>query len=285
MATCQNGYAAIPSGTDPRLVAIPRIAGRVLRNGPDVIFTHLVNFWDQNIEDIDAAKDEWGYSYRPIRGQSRGYSNHAGGTAIDVNAMQHPRGVRNTFSAAQKKKMNAYLKNELEGVVRWGEMYNPRLSKVDGMHMEIIGSPAQVARVAAKLAKGGATGAPVIKPSGPKPTSSSKRYPQIALIIDGAFGSYTVSALQHLLKYITKDYKGKITGKLDKATIKAMQKWLNRIGYGAGKVDGIAGRQTFKALQKLLAKRAGYTRAIDGNMAKYAVSALQRYLNGQRRYF
>lgn len=283
MATCQNGYPAIPTGTDPRLVAIPRIAGRVRRGGPDIIFDHLVNFFDTNIEDIDKSKDEWGYAYRPVRGQATGYSNHAGGYAIDVNAMQHPRGVRGTFTREQIRKMDAFLKNDLEGVVRWGEKYT--VGKVDGMHFEIIGSPAAVARVAAKLSKAPAVIAPTGKPK-PKPITAPavKAYPAIALIVDGRAGSVTVKALQVLLRDVTKDYKGKLTGAWDKATIKAMQVWLKRIKRYGGLIDGKLGPMTIKALQSLLRDRAGYKGYIDGKLQSMSAEALQRYLNGQRRY-
>lgn len=287
MATCQNGYVAIPTSTDPRLVAIHRIAGRVRRGGPDIVFDRLVNFFDTNIEDIDKAKDEWGYAYRPVRGQTTGLSNHAG-YAIDVNAMQHPRGVRGTFTREQIRKMDAFLKKDLEGVVRWGEKYT--IGKVDGMHFEIVGSPASVSRVAAKLSKAPGAVAPTGKPSKPaaKPKPSkpapAKAFPEIALILDGRAGAVTISALQVVLGRVTKDYKGKLTGKWDKSTTKAVQVWLGRIGRAPGKADGILGPNTIKALQRLLKARAGYTGMIDGKLQSMTATALQRYLNGQRRY-
>lgn len=289
MATCQNGWPAIPTGTDSRLVAIPRIIGRVRKGAVAVIFDHLTNFFDTHIENIDGSRDEWGYAYRPVRGQTTGLSNHAG-YAIDINAMRHPRRVYGTFSAAQKKKMNAYLKNTLEGVVRWGENY-PRPYVVDGMHFEIVGTPAQVARVAAKLSAP-AVIAPAAKPKPSAPAKApakapdkapAKAYPAVALIVDGGLGPVTVRALQSLLS-VTKDYKGKISGKLDKATWKGVQAWLKRIGRYTGRIDGKPGPMTGEALQGLLSARAGYKGYRDGKIQRLTVEALQRYLNGQRRY-
>jgi hypothetical protein len=55
---------------------------------------------------------------RPIRDQETGYSNHASATAIDLNATQHPRGVKRTWTTAERAAIDRHLA-EYEGVVRW----------------------------------------------------------------------------------------------------------------------------------------------------------------------
>ena len=153
MSTSQNGYPVIERSDSAYLTKVPKIIGKVRKDaGVAEIFEHFIIWFDLNIEDVDKGRDDWGWAYRPIRGQSTGFSNHASGTAIDLNAMIHPRGKRNTFSPAQVQKIHAKLK-ELNGVIRWGGDYNPAISKVDDMHFEIDASAAQVRAVLKKLGK------------------------------------------------------------------------------------------------------------------------------------
>jgi hypothetical protein len=97
--------------------------------------------------------DEWGWAYRPVRGQRFGFSNHASGSAIDLNAVRHPRGVKGTFTRIDRRAVRRILASTLDSVthrevVRWGETY---AGTVDGMHFEIDASPSAVARVAARI--------------------------------------------------------------------------------------------------------------------------------------
>jgi hypothetical protein len=100
------------------------------------------------IEKLNPKKTQWcwGYAYRPIRGQSVGLSNHASGTAIDLNAPNHPRGKRGTWGVVKKARIRKVLK-PLKAVIRWGEDYVS--APCDGMHFEIIGNAKQVAEAAA----------------------------------------------------------------------------------------------------------------------------------------
>lgn len=98
--------------------------------------------------------DDWSYNVRSVRGQTSGYSNHSSATARDLNATLHPRGVRGSFTASQRRLMaerQMRYKDPLTGisVIRLGEFYT--ISPVDGMHVEINASPAAVARVVAHL--------------------------------------------------------------------------------------------------------------------------------------
>lgn len=172
MAISQNGYPVIDRSDSTYLTKIPKIIGRVRKDaGVAEIFEYFVLWFDQNIEDVDRGADDWGWNVRPIRGQTTGYSNHASGTAIDLNAMLHPRGKSKTFTAAQSAKIRKKLK-ELGGVIRWGGDYNPRISKLDEMHFEIDAPASKIEAVLKKLGKPVKEGDDV-KPVVPTPSTPS----------------------------------------------------------------------------------------------------------------
>jgi hypothetical protein len=149
MPTSQNGWPAndvsrtsvelIP-GTDRKIRLVKGDGGWLLRR--------LAAWFDKHIESVDGGVyDDWGYAERPIRGSSTTLSNHASGTAIDLNATRHPLGVRNTFSNAQEDAIRAHLR-EYGGVIRWGGDY---ANRADEMHFEINRDQEATAAVARKL--------------------------------------------------------------------------------------------------------------------------------------
>lgn len=147
MATSQNGWSVFtspPSGTIPGFVT-----GRVRPEDVDTIFTYLLNRLDAEVENV-RVDWSWGWAFRAIRGSTSGYSNHASGTAIDVNAPAHPLGVTGTWSQTEKDKVHAILR-DLNGVVRWGEDYT---SRKDGMHFEINTNSTAVNAVAQRIRAG-----------------------------------------------------------------------------------------------------------------------------------
>src|SRR5690606_1236851 len=109
------------------------------------IFDHLCKRFNAEVEPI-VKEHSWGWAYRPIRGATR-LSNHASGTAIDLNAPAHPLGKVDTFSKEQVKTIRSILA-DLDGVVRWGGDYSGRK---DEMHFEIVGSIAKADALAVKL--------------------------------------------------------------------------------------------------------------------------------------
>lgn len=220
MATSQNGWTVITSGTSEKLVAIPKIAGRVRKGDVAAIFTDLVEYFDKNIEDVDRGKDEWGYAFRSIRGQSSGYSNHASGTAIDLNATRHPLGVRNTFTDAQEKKIRAMLTERYLGKIRWGGDYQNR---ADEMHFEVNGSAADMKKVVAHL-----------KALDSSPSSSKS----------GSTELPTIS-----LKTISQQAKAKERTK--SSNVKRYQQALKDAGFNPGAVDGYFGPTTRSATTRL----------------------------------
>ena len=54
--------------------------------------------FNELIEPLDGGQlDEWGYAFRSVRGVSDKLSNHASGTAIDLNATKHALGKSAPF--------------------------------------------------------------------------------------------------------------------------------------------------------------------------------------------
>ena len=147
MATSQNGWPII---TDPDLLDERPVAGVTFPNGVrlgDVatVLHYLAEQFHERVEHLHAGWC-WGWYIRRIEG-STAYSNHSSGTAIDLNAPDHPLGASGTFTAAQEARIGAILL-ELEGVVRWGGRYSGRK---DEMHFEIIKGAAVVSAVANKI--------------------------------------------------------------------------------------------------------------------------------------
>jgi hypothetical protein len=140
----QNGWPVYLSSHG--LPPLAWITGRVAPGSVWVVLDHLCARFDDEVEPI-IMSHSWGYAYRPIRGRTTGYSNHAAGTAIDLNAPAHPLGERGTFTRGQVERIEDILA-DLDGVVRWGGHYRGRK---DEMHFEIVGSRAAVDAVANRI--------------------------------------------------------------------------------------------------------------------------------------
>lgn len=170
MATSQNGYKALLNMLDRRkinysYVPMTKIKLGCLRGDVDVVLKHVASQYHLRVERLNEGYkgvDDWSFAVRAIRGQTHGYSNHASGTAIDLNSTQHPLGtsVSHSFSKKQIAEIHKILR-EMDNVVRFGGFYSGR---PDPMHWEINASPAAVKRVAAKI-KGGPSVAPLVEHS------------------------------------------------------------------------------------------------------------------------
>lgn len=91
------------------------------------------------------AVDDWGYCFRTVRGTTDKLSNHASGTAVDINAKTHPLGKIGTFPAEQVPMIRALAKKY---GLTWGGDYRNR---VDEMHFEVKLSAAKAAELIKKL--------------------------------------------------------------------------------------------------------------------------------------
>jgi hypothetical protein len=96
----------------------------------------------------------WGYADRNVRGSTTVISNHSSGTAIDLNAPAHPRGVpaKQTMTPAKIAACRAIV-NTSGGVLRWGGDYTAP-SLPDAMHFEINADPNRVAAFANQIRTG-----------------------------------------------------------------------------------------------------------------------------------
>ena len=149
--TSQNGWPVLDAGgtrkwklpgIDRHLVLAPGSAGFAL--------VHLALWFHEKVERLDRGTwDEWGWAARNIRGSSV-VSNHASGTAIDLNATRHPLGkdAEDTFTDDQIHLIRHRLRNRYDGVIRWGGDYSGR---PDPMHFEINASKARVLQLGREL--------------------------------------------------------------------------------------------------------------------------------------
>lgn len=137
-------------GIDTAWEPIPghRFPGGIKAGDVETVMTYVVRQLDARVEPIDrdAVKDEWGWFFKASANSPDLISCHSSGTAFDYNATRHPNGHRGTFNAAQVAEIRK-IQAEVGGVVYWGgDRGTP-----DEMHMEVSGTPAQVAVVAARL--------------------------------------------------------------------------------------------------------------------------------------
>src|SRR6476469_1091822 len=144
----QNGWPVDPAlttrtipGSGRRMTMAAGAAGHLLN--------HVAGQVQQRVESFDLQGppgdecDDGGYNHRAIGG-SRTLSNHASGTAFDMNTSRHPQHASATFTPAQVNEIHSIL-GEVDNVVRWGGDFSP--GRVDEMHFEINGSSAGVTRV------------------------------------------------------------------------------------------------------------------------------------------
>lgn len=141
MEKSQNGWQASKDPDEIKIKSFP-IAGTNIKvrcqETAGIILAAFAAEFHKNVEPLDeGALDDWGYAYRPVRGQTTGLSNHASGTALDLNATKHPLGKSDTFSISQKLILQSLVKKY---GLRWGGNYNGRK---DEMHVEIIETPEQ----------------------------------------------------------------------------------------------------------------------------------------------
>jgi len=156
MATTQAGWPVI-FDSDSRYLRRWVIPGTgreyTLRDGSaGFVIVWFILWWHHTIEKIDRGVwDEWGWAVRPVRGQSTGYSNHAGGVAADVNSTLHPMGtsIWSNFLKWQVVKIRWVIRVRLRHALEWGGEWD----RPDGMHIEINCQMPKAERVAKRLMK------------------------------------------------------------------------------------------------------------------------------------
>lgn len=153
MALTESGFPVLePNSPLLRVVNIPDGHGAPTRvtlhwGSPAFLLAHLAVGFDRTVEDIDGpVVDDWGYAYRPVRGYSTAWSDHAGGTALDLNASQHPLG-EHTFTAKEHAQVEALLLR-YDGALYGGLNFHHR---VDEMHFGCKGEYVHLEHVARRL--------------------------------------------------------------------------------------------------------------------------------------
>lgn len=151
MSTSQNGWPAAANLRTRLITPVKGVSFRIVDNANvATVFTYLVQQYDKRVEPVKGpVADDWGFAYRANVNSPNELSNHASGTAIDINATKHPNAVATskTFTTKQVAAVHAILA-ELDHVVRWGGDYT---HTVDAMHFEINVPPGGLAAIGKKL--------------------------------------------------------------------------------------------------------------------------------------
>lgn len=151
-----NGWTVIDSYSDPRL-ATGKVPGAnrklVARKEALPLFLALAADYHNWVAAIDKGTlDDWGYAYRPSRVNSN-WSNHASGTAIDLNASKEgSRNLRNRKWYSLAGRMNQVKRiKRIYPIVNWGGDWSDKY--YDPMHWELKKgtSVADVQRLIKKL--------------------------------------------------------------------------------------------------------------------------------------
>lgn len=266
MATSQNGFPVYESYGGPLVTnPIPGTSGIKFLGGlspaADIILRYVGSRWHHEVEPItgpETTTGQWGYNYRAIRGQDSGFSNHASGTAVDINSAAHPLGTR-TLSQGKLAAIQR-ISNDLEGVVRFGAFYSGR---PDEMHAELNASSIACAAMTARIKAGQVPNVPAELLDRPPGPAGPRKYPlwrgssfgvkgakkPLGTILirtgyeSGAIGvrvrSY-IRAIQTRLGLAADGYYGP-------ATERAVKTFQRTAGKGI-KITGVVGPSTWKAL-------------------------------------
>lgn len=154
-AWVQSGYPVIANYGDPELIPNPlvpgssaHILGGLRRGAVATVLLYYAARFNREVESLGVDGDDWGYDKRNIRGGT-GFSNHAGGCAVDLNSTKHPQHRRGTFSAAQYATMRRIAAEAASyaggSVYRLGIDWND--ASVDEMHVEIAVGAANTGRI------------------------------------------------------------------------------------------------------------------------------------------
>lgn len=138
LLSTQNDWNIIPSSYHPWMTSFTVNGAKfVVHRKAKPQLKRFVEWFDENIEPV--TRDSGGYQFRFIGGTWK-WSNHASGTAVDINASQHPWGSRGTFTAAQRAAIREKC-NEI-GLVWGGDWNYP-----DEMHFELGFPPGTLPKV------------------------------------------------------------------------------------------------------------------------------------------
>lgn len=152
MIQSHNGWTASKDASEIHIISVPiegtTVKVRCAKAVAPLIAAFCKDFHEL-IEPINDGKlDDWGYCFRNIRGSTNKLSNHSSGTAVDLNAIDHPLGKSGTFPSVKVPMIRALAKKY--GMI-WGGDFR---SRPDEMHFEIAVTPAKAAALIGSLGVG-----------------------------------------------------------------------------------------------------------------------------------
>jgi len=139
MPKSENGWEVIKDQSDKTLTVVRLAKSDIpLRLHKDAakLLAYVAVRFDKEVSALKQGnkpgfQDEGGYSYRKI-GNGPKWSNHASGSAIDLNWQKYPM-FRRKMTKKQVAACEAIVA-DCEGLVRWGGHYK---TAVDQMHFEV----------------------------------------------------------------------------------------------------------------------------------------------------
>jgi len=156
MQFSDNGWPGIEDRADTERSLVPGTSWTIqTAPGAAWILTEFTRRFNKEVEPIAGNQlDDWSYAWRPVRGSTK-LSCHASGTAVDLNALIHPRGVRGTLDRKAKQRLRVLLDEFTDFktgqvVIKWGGDFGYP-SIVDEMHFQIRGDQDALDRVKTRL--------------------------------------------------------------------------------------------------------------------------------------
>ena len=149
METSYNGWPASKDQAEIGIKSYPVPGTTIKLRCAEKVAPLLVGFaaeFHTLIEPIDTgALDDWAYCYRMVRAEPTKLSNHASGTAIDLNSTKHPLGKAGTFPTEKVPMIQALAKKY---GLTWGGDYKTRK---DEMHFEVAITSIKAKQLITKL--------------------------------------------------------------------------------------------------------------------------------------
>lgn len=220
MEYSQNGYTVLPGYDACRIYYADNVKFYLRPDDCGYVLSHFARGFDAEVESLNPT-DCHGFSRRKISGSTY-WSNHASGTAVDLNATQHAHGAEETFTWQELTDLRDLLEH-YDDVIKWGGDY--RYTK-DEMHFEIDKNYDLVKLVAQRLRKNSTVSLSRLKPG--------KRNIDVYMVKRALRArGYRVGTLNKYFGTRLKD---------------GYSEWQRHLGYTGAGADGIPGRTSLEKL-------------------------------------